>query len=97
MSLEMQQEAARKGAFLEYVIGEGLGNGFTHWAEMIRAVGPENVIISTDLGQGNRPLPADGYMQVLPRLREFGFTEEELDIMTKHNPARFLGLEVQVE
>jgi predicted metal-dependent phosphotriesterase family hydrolase len=30
---------------------------------------------------------------VLPRLRKFGFTQAEIDTMTKKNPARFIGLE----
>ena len=60
---------------------------------MIREVGPENVIISSDLGQRGRPIPTDGYRMVLPRLLEFGFTQQEIDRMTKTNPARFLGLE----
>jgi hypothetical protein len=95
MTIEQQKEAAKMGALLEYVIGEALGppQAFTHWAEGIRAVGPENVIISTDLGQQGRPIHADGYKFVLPRLRKFGFTQAEIDIMTKRNPARFIGLE----
>jgi hypothetical protein len=95
MPVEMQKEAAKMGALLEYVIGEALGPGeaFNHWAEGIRAVGPQNVLISTDLGQQGRPLHADGYKSVLPRLRKFGFTQAEIDVMTKTNPARFIGLE----
>jgi hypothetical protein len=95
MSIETQKEAAKMGALLEYVVGEALGSadGFKHWAEGIRAVGPQNVLISTDLGQRGRPIHVDGYKVVLPRLRQFGFTQAEIDLMTKTNPARFLGLE----
>ncbi|MEZ5288929.1 MAG: DUF6282 family protein [Vicinamibacterales bacterium] len=95
MSIEMQKEAAAMGAYLEYVIGEALGSPeeFKHWSDGIRAVGPENVIISTDLGQRGRPIHVDGYKVVLPRMLKAGFTQAELDIMTKRNPARFIGLE----
>lgn len=95
MTIDQQKEAAKLGALLEYVIGEALGapKAFEHWAEGIRAVGPQNVIISTDLGQVGRPVPTDGYKAVLPRLRKFGFTQAELDVMTKTNPARFIGIE----
>lgn len=95
MSIEMQKEAAKMGALLEYVLGEAIGNQeqFKHWAEGIRAVGPENVVISTDLGQRGRPIHIDGYRVVLPRLKQFGFTQAEIDLMTKTNPARFIGLE----
>jgi len=95
MPIEMQKEAAKMGALIEYVLGEAIGpaEAFNHWAEGIRAVGPQNVLISTDLGQQGRPIHVDGYKVVLPRLRKFGFTQAEIDTMTKTNPARFLGLE----
>ena len=95
MSIETQREAARLGALLEYVMGEAIGTDeeFEHWAGSIREVGPENVLISSDLGQRGRALPSDGYRIVLPRLREAGFTQAEIDMMTKRNPARFLGLD----
>jgi microsomal dipeptidase-like Zn-dependent dipeptidase len=95
MPVEMQKKAASMGALLEYVLGEALGSDeeFKHWAEAIREVGPDNVLISSDLGQRGRPIHADGYRMVLPRLKKAGFSQAEIDIMTKRNPARFLGLE----
>ena len=95
MSVEVQKEAAKMGALIEYVLGEGLGpqKEFEHWVEGIRAVGPENVLLGSDLGQWGRALPTDGYKLILPRLRKAGFTQAQLDLMTKRNPARFIGLE----
>jgi len=66
---------------------------FEAFTARIREVGPEHVILSTDLGQVMRPTPADGLLGYLNRMREAGFTEVELDRMTKRNPAAFLGLE----
>ena len=62
MSIETQKEAAKMGALLEYVLGEALGNQkeFEHWVEGIKGVGPENVVIGSDLGQWGRSLPTDG-------------------------------------
>ena len=95
MSIAQQKQAASMGALLEYVLGEALGSDeeFTHWVEGIREVGPENVLISSDLGQRGRMIHADGYRIVLPRLKKAGFSQAEIDIMTKRNPARFLGIE----
>jgi len=95
MSVEMQREAAKMGALLEYVIGEALGNPqeFEHWTGLIREVGPENVVIGTDLGQWGRSTPTDGYKVIIPRMLAAGFTQAELDTMMKRNPARLLGLE----
>jgi hypothetical protein len=95
MSIEMQKEAAKMGALIEYVLGEALGTqqAFNHWVEGIKAVGPENVLLGSDLGQWGRALPTDGYKLVIPRLLKAGFTQAQVDLMTKVNPARFIGLE----
>ena len=95
MSTEMQKEAVKLGALLEYVLGEAMGTQkeFEHWAEGIKAVGPENVVIGSDLGQWGRALPTDGYKLTIPRLLKFGFTKAQIDLMTKTNPARLIGLE----
>jgi microsomal dipeptidase-like Zn-dependent dipeptidase len=83
------------GALLEYVLGEAMGNQkeFEHWAEGIKAVGPENVVIGSDLGQWGRALPTDGYKLTIPRLLKAGFTRAQIDTMMKTNPARVIGLE----
>ena len=59
----------------------------------IRAVGPENVVLTTDLGQAGNPVPADGLRAALPRLEAAGLSQAEIDMMTKTNPARLLGLD----
>jgi microsomal dipeptidase-like Zn-dependent dipeptidase len=95
MSLETQKEAAKMGALLEYVIGEALGSQkeFQHWVEGIQTVGPENVVLGSDLGQWGRSLPTDGYKVIIPRLLKTGLTQAQIDTMTKTNPARLIGLE----
>jgi microsomal dipeptidase-like Zn-dependent dipeptidase len=95
MSVEMQKEAVKMGALLEYVLGEALGNvkDFEHWTGLIKAVGPENVVIGTDLGQWGRRHRRTAYKVVIPRMLKAGFTQAQLDMMMKTNPARLLGLE----
>ena len=95
MSVEMQKEAVKLGALLEYVLGEALGSTkeFEHWTGLIKQVGPENVVIGTDLGQWGRSTPTDGYKVIIPRMLKAGFTQAQLDTMMKTNPARLLGLE----
>jgi hypothetical protein len=39
-----------------------------------------------------RPSPADGFAVFLEMLRRKGFSDEQLDMMAKQNPARLLGL-----
>lgn len=96
MSVDQQREAAAMGAWLEYPVALAMEPAQLtqeEFADRIRAVGPESVILSTDLGQVMRPTPADGFAGYIGLMREAGFSEAELDIMTKRNPARFLGLE----
>jgi hypothetical protein len=62
------------------------------FADAIRKVGPEFCILSSDLGQMGNPLPADGFGAFLVAMRGKGFSEREVDRMSKQNPARLLGL-----
>ena len=96
MPLDVQKEAARQGAFLEYPVGLALPSAslsFDEFAAQIREVGPANVVLSTDLGQVGNPVHTDGLMSFVTRLLAAGFTQAEIDLMTKRNPARLLGLE----
>ena len=47
----------------------------------------------TTTASGGRPLPTDGYKLISPRLLKAGFTKAQVDMMTKTNPARLIGLE----
>ena len=104
MTLEQQREAAGQGAYLEYCFNHVFpvsrgelreeGPSLEAVATAIRAVGTEQAILSTDLGQQLNPVHTDGMISFILMLREQGFTEEEVDLMVKTNPARFLGLEL---
>jgi predicted metal-dependent phosphotriesterase family hydrolase len=55
-------------------------------------VGPQFCILSSDLGQKANALPPDGYAAFIAALRAKGFTQQELDRMSKQNPAQLLAL-----
>jgi hypothetical protein len=96
MPLDVQKEAARLGALLEYPVGLALPNAdlaFEEFAAQIREVGPANVVLSTDLGQVGNPVHTDGLSSFVQRLLGAGLTQADVDAMTKRNPARILGLE----
>jgi hypothetical protein len=103
MTVEQMQEAAKAGAFIELVYVPTLTNesinrkaqfSVADVANTIRKVGPESVILSTDMGQVGFPPPPEGLASYIAELRAQGFTQHELDRMTKENPARLLGLPV---
>ena len=62
------------------------------FADAIRKIGPEFCILSSDLGQNGNPLPADGYAVFLAAMRVRGFSQADVDRMSKRNPAVLLGL-----
>jgi Family of unknown function (DUF6282) len=96
MDVARMQAAARAGALIEFVGGSlqtaGAGERIDRFADAIRKVGPQFCILSSDLGQKGNPLPADGFAAFLLAMRAKGFTEPELDRMSKQNPARLLAL-----
>ncbi len=49
----------------------------------IRALGPANIILSTDLGQPGRVNYAEAFQMAMGVLAKSGFTQAEIDMMTK--------------
>jgi len=97
MDVPQMQEAAKLGAFIEFV-GASLATAddqarIDRFAAAIRTVGPEFCIVSSDLGQAGNALPPDGFGAFLIALRARGFTEADVDRMSKQNPGRLLGLQ----
>jgi hypothetical protein len=96
MDVSQMQEAAKQGAYLEFVGGSlaaaDAAARVDRFADAIRKVGPEFCILSSDLGQKGNALPPDGFAAFIAALGAKGFTDQELDRMSKQNPARLLGL-----
>jgi hypothetical protein len=96
MSVAEMQEAARLGAYIEFVGGSlttaDAETRMNRYAEAIRQIGPEFCVLSSDLGQQGNALPPDGFGDFLVTLRRRGFTSQDVDRMAKQNPARLLGL-----
>jgi hypothetical protein len=97
MSVSQMQEAAKLGAFIEFV-GGSLADAdaparLERFAAAIRQVGPKSTILSSDLGQKGNALPPDGFAAFVAALGTKGFTDQELDQMSKDNPARLLRIQ----
>jgi hypothetical protein len=58
----------------------------------IRAAGVEHAFVSSDTGQLTSPFQPDALADAAKALRGQGFTERELDLLFKNNPAKILGL-----
>jgi hypothetical protein len=96
MNLPQMQEAAKFGAYIELTYSSFLGpndsQNTVEYVAAIRAVGPEHCILASDLGRADLPLHPDGLEAFFHVLREQGITEEEINRMSKTNPAMLLGL-----
>ena len=96
MSIQQMREAAKEGAYVEFVYSALLGpNGLKieDYVQAIREVGPVSCILSSDLGQPANPLHPDGLSAFFQALRDRGLSQADIDLMSKTNPARALGLE----
>jgi hypothetical protein len=97
MGIPQMQEAAKQGAFIEFVAGSlttaDAPARIDRYARAIREIGPEFCVLSSDLGQKANALPPDGFAAFIAALGAKGLTEQELDRMSKQNPARLLGLQ----
>ena len=91
---EQQQEAVSFGAVIEHCY-------FTTYydrtpahivAEQIRAVGVENVILSTDFGQPKSPYSDEGLELYAQVMAKEGFTDGELTMMFRTTPEKLLGI-----
>ena len=56
----------------------------------MRAVGPERVILSTDLGQAANPAPPLGYGLWIERFLGAGFAAADVGRMVRANPVALL-------
>jgi hypothetical protein len=96
MTLAQMQEAVREGAYIEFVYNALIGPNkefeVGDYVKAIRALGVEHCILSSDLGQAANPVHPDGWVAYFTAMRGAGFSQQELDVMAKSNPARVLGL-----
>jgi len=95
-SIEEQKELIKKGATIEHVALYSFKNRFLvsakEVAHMIKEVGHENVLISSDCGQLKLPSPPEGIRLFINMLLDEGIEEDALHYMLKDSPIRLLGL-----
>jgi hypothetical protein len=92
MSISEMQEAAKMGAYLEFVWVRPDSEAAKQYVKAIREVGPQFCVLSSDLGQAKNPLHPDGLLMMYQYLKNNGFSEDEINQMAKVNPAKLLGL-----
>jgi hypothetical protein len=97
LSVEDQIALAGQGALLERCFTTPHTGKVTweRWIENIRLTGPENSVLSTDLGQVFNPPVEDGMALMVDRLLDAGFEEQEVYVMAVVNTRLVAGAEAR--
>lgn len=94
-TIEQMKQMAALGATMELVWLAHLGSKplpVSVAVEAIKAVGAEHFLISSDLGQPGNAVHTEGLRTFIAALKAGGLTDREIDLVTRRNPARLLGL-----
>ncbi len=90
------KQLAGEGVYIEHSFWDVLPtmNSYdpTQIVELVKAVGAEHCIMSTDLGQSYNPPAPEGMRMFIATLLRKGLDTGEIETMVKTNPARLLGL-----
>lgn len=98
MPLEDQKRIVKDyDVLLECVYAQPIGGGvyknnITGNIEAMKEIGCEHFIVSTDSGQTQNPEWFLSIAEYIDALYDAGFTKQEIDRMTKENPAAMLGI-----
>jgi hypothetical protein len=98
MTIPQMKEAVADGALLEFVNnatrGANKSVSMDQYVEAIRAIGPQYCILASDSGGlGGAPLHPDAMAAIMGAMLKAGFSQADVDLMAKTNPARALGLQ----
>jgi len=90
-------ELADQGALIEVTAAFSIPSyeaekEFKYTAQIIKAVGAHRCIMGTDFGSGGRYNPIEGMRIFIRTMMREGIKKDEIDLMTKENPAVVLGL-----
>jgi hypothetical protein len=95
LSRAAQRELAAQGAFFERDyngFAPGEEGALEDLAAVIREIGVESTVLSTDYGQADHPAPVEGYRRYLAGLAALGFSADELQRMAVSNPGALLAM-----
>ena len=96
MSIDDQKRLAQFDVYFERCYARNVGGkyekNFERNLQAMEALGFESTIVATDGGQVENPLWSDALGEYIGYLLHAGVPKSTVDLMTKQNPARVLGL-----
>jgi hypothetical protein len=98
------QQMAQMGAIIEMTWLGQMSGGQTQpsaqpkvtvaeYARVIKLIGAEHVLISSDMGQMQNPPHPQAMRQFILDLKKQGISDGQIDLVARKNPARLLGLD----
>jgi hypothetical protein len=93
-TIDQLQKVTAMGAFAEVVSSELRGKAKDNTVKMMKTIGAAHCIVSSDSGLTGSAVHTDALVKAAQTLREAGFSEADLNLMFKANPATVLGLPV---
>lgn len=96
MSPFQQQQAVKMGAYIEHCFFAATSACPTpvtleEIRDQIRYIGVEHCILSSDFGQVSNPSPVEGFGTYLEKMKQIGFSKEEIRQMVRENPKALLA------
>lgn len=92
--VEVQRELLKYNVYIEHCsLPVFLGRiPIEKVAAQIKEVGPDRIVLSSDLGRIKNPYPDAGFLEYCNKLLENGISESDVRKMIVHNPAALLDL-----
>lgn len=91
-TFDQLRQAVALGGYVEVVATELTGKTKNHFIDMIRTIGPSHCIVSSDSGLVGSRNHADALVTAIRVLREAEFSDADLDLMFRKNPAFLVKL-----
>jgi hypothetical protein len=93
MTADEQLEAANMGAMIEHCFTTMYTNKapWDAYYANVRKVGPERIVLSTDLGQTINPPVAEGFAMFAQKMLDAGFTAADVRRMCVTNPTEIIS------
>ena len=92
---DLKTIAQRDHVYLEHCFLQVLPQGRRdpeQFFSIMREIGPEKSVLSTDLGQAHNPPPPEGFRMAMAHALRAGFKDSDVSRMVKDNPRTLLGL-----
>jgi hypothetical protein len=94
LTVKEAQPLVQRGAYIEFCYNDCMPVTRISPVEVVKIIkilGPEHCLLTTDFGQIHHPEPTEGFRMMVASMARYGLSENELEILVKANPAKLLS------